>query len=703
MKRSACRVIAFCAVLSMGGCASIERTGAGSVTLRGASPQANLSPVEPESYNESRESDAVSPSSGADEKSVNVTKTSMTMLASVDWPGPLTGSAASLDRLFSENSQVKVASEKMPVADFIHYIFGDLLRVSYVMDNSIEPSEEADSMGVTLSLGTTISQRALFNLTVELMLKNGIGVTYGDGIFYLAKQEDLAQRNLAVGIGRNIDDVPNTTRDILQVVPLKYGVRIGVERTLKRLLNATITPDFDQSVIFVEGDRASIIRALELVNLLDTPASRGRYVGLVGLDFLTPEDFSRDVAVLLTNEGIEASVGDAKKRNVVLVPLSQIGAVIVFAVDGSLLNRVRYWAEIIDVPAKGDKKQYFTYYPEYARAVDLGESVGNLLGASGSAGVSGEAMANASSTGKAPSAARVTGVSTDSLKMVVDERANVLVFYTSGIEYRSLLPLMQKLDTLPKQVQLDITIAEVSLADEFKYGVEWALSRSEVNLTTAGAFGVAGVGGLGLIINGSEGPMTANFLNSNSLVNILSQPTLMVRDGVTANINVGSDISVVGQTTQDPINGERQTTSSEYRKTGVDVTVTPTINARGVVVMEISQSISNSVPDTSGAGGNPNIFARTLSTELVARSGQTIMMAGLISENSSVGGSGTPLLSKIPFIGNLFKSSSNGSDRTELIMLITPTVIDSLDQWETVLDQFQEGLRQIDYQSFSDE
>jgi general secretion pathway protein D len=119
--------------------------------------------------------------------------------------------------------------------------------------------------------------------------------------------------------------------------------------------------------------------------------------------------------------------------------------------------------------------------------------------------------------------------------------------------------------------------------------------------------------------------------------------------------------------------------------------------------MEISQSISNSVPDTSGAGGNPNIFERTLSTELVARSGQTIMMAGLISENSSVGGSGTPLLSKVPLIGNLFKSSSNGSDRTELIMLITPTVIDSLDQWEAVLDQFQEGLRQIDYQSLSDE
>ena len=71
--------------------------------------------------------------------------------------------------------------------------------------------------------------------------------------------------------------------------------------------------------------------------------------------------------------------------------------------------------------------------------------------------------------------------------MVVDERANALVFYTSGSEYQALMPLLAKLDTLPKQVSLDITIAEVTLQDEFKFGVEWALSRSEVTLTTQGA------------------------------------------------------------------------------------------------------------------------------------------------------------------------------------------------------------------------
>ena len=110
---------------------------------------------------------------------------------------------------------------------------------------------------------------------------------------------------------------------------------------------------------------------------------------------------------------------------------------------------------------------------------------------------------------------------------------------------------------------------------------------------------------------------------------------MLVKDGVTANINVGSDRSVVGSTTFDPINGQRQTTASVYRKTGVDVTVTPTINAKGVVLMDVEKRISNAVPDSTGAGGNPDVFERTIKTEVVAASGQTVLLGGLISEDIS--------------------------------------------------------------------
>ena len=147
-------------------------------------------------------------------------------------------------------------------------------------------------------------------------------------------------------------------------------------------------------------------------------------------------------------------------------------------------------------------------------------------------------------------------------------------------------------------------------------------------------------------------PSRLIFLSSNSLVNVLSRPTLTVRDGVSASINVGSSISVVGSTTTDPINGERQTTTSEYRQTGVDVAVTPTVNAQGIISMEVDQKISNTVPSSSGASGNPDIFQRSVKTEVVARSGQTIILGGLISANYSEGESEAPGLGNVPLLGN---------------------------------------------------
>ncbi|MDA9592795.1 hypothetical protein N9R68_02020 [Porticoccaceae bacterium] len=618
-------------------------------------------------------------------------------LQSIKWPGEVSSATRLVGSDLSSKKSLSVAAEKMSARDFTHYIFGDLLSVNYILDESINAIESEEDAGITLSTAEDISPRDLFNMTAELLSKRNIKITFSNKVYYIHKptKTDSGQKTV-IGIGGNPADVPNTSlQPILQVVPLEYGVKISVERTLRSLTKAKITPDFEQSVVFLEGERQDIIHAIELIQLLDTPASRSQHVGLIKLAFVSPDDFSTDISALLESEGIEIGVTTPKNKNIVVVPLRQLGGIAVFAVSEQLLNRVRYWAQILDVPGEGSDQQYFVYTPKNARAVDLGQSIGALLGVSGQLGSNSADSRTERSTGSAPSARRVAGVSSDDLRMVVDERTNALIFYTTGSRYRELMPMLSKLDLLPKQVALDIIIAEVNLQDEFKYGVEWALSRSEVNLTTSGAFGVSGIGGMGLIINGTEGPITANFLNSNSLVNVLSRPTIIVRDGVPANINVGSDISVVGQTTQDPINGERQTTSSEYRKTGLDVSVTPTINSNNVVTMVVNQKISNSVPDSSGSGGNPDIFERSISTELVAGSGQTVMMAGLISESSSNSDKGAPLLNRIPLLGGLFESNSKSTDRTELIMLITPRVIATLDNWDAVMSDFQEGLRSM--------
>lgn len=651
-----------------------------------------------------------SAATGANESSIaepasaeqaKIERASSSRLKPIQWPISGIDAQIVLEARFSDKDKVTVSAERMPLVDFLHYVFGELLGVNYVFDQLIADSTtDINKEVVTLNIADQMSSRELFKLASNLLADRGLQIKYGGNVFYIHTDDDpsASQKNV-IGVGGNVGDVPNTTRPILQIVPLKYGAKISVERSLRTFGKAKIVTEYDQGAVFISGNRGDVIQAVELIKLVDTPAARSKFVSLIELTFVSPSEFSDQVALLLDNEGVSTAIGKPSQRGLTLVPLQQLGGIAVFASNETLLQRVEYWSTILDVPGKGSQEQYFLFHPQFARAKDLGESVSALLGTGGSFsnGNRKQMSDQQQATGNAPSAARSSGLATEKIKMVVDERANALVFYTSGSEYQALLPLLTKLDTLPKQVSMDIVIAEVTLKDEFKFGVEWALSRSEVNLTTQGAFGATTVGGLGLIINGAEGPLTGSFLSSNSLVKVLSSPTIIARDGVAANINVGSEISVVGQTTQDPINGDRQTTSSEYRKTGIDVTVTPTVNAEGIVVMEVSMSISNSVPSSSGASGNPDIFSREISTEVVAESGNTVLLGGLISESFSTGGDGVPGLSRIPLLGNLFKADSDSTDRTELIMLVTPKVLDNAQRWNSVKEDFKQSLQFMDF------
>ena len=630
------------------------------------------------------------PQDGGDEVSA---RAPLAMLDSIAWHAEKAQLGKLSAGLISDVDEVTVSAEAMALTDFIHYVFGDLLKANYVIEPSI--SKGTGEEPVTLSIADAISTRELFNLVGEMFQRRGVSTRYANNTFliYRAGATD-APLQVEIGIGRNRSDVPETAQRIMQVIPVNFGIKVSLERTLRSLSTAKVTPDFSQSVIFVEGRREEVLRAMELVDLLDTPAMRGRYIGMIELSFLDPDEFAEKVKILLENEGIDASIGGPNDKNLVMVSLRQLDALAVFSTNQFLLDRVSYWARIMDVPSEGPEMRYFTYQPRYARALDLGTSMEELLGLAKSGPESGP---EGGSTGNAPRSFRAGGA--DDMRMVVDEKANMLVFYSTGARYQGLQPLLKKLDLMPKQVMLDIVIAEVSLKDEFKHGVEWALRQSEVTLTTKGAFGAASIGGTGFLLDGASGSMQANLLTTNSLVKVLSNPTLMVRDGVKANVSVGSTISIVGQTTQDPINGDRQTTSAEYRTTGVSIGVTPTISAAGIVVLDINESISNTLPGSIGAGGNPDIFERNVTTQVLARSGQTVMLAGLISENKSIGGSGTPGLSKIPILGNLFKAKSESSDRTELVMLITPKVIAETSGWDPLMDDFRQGLK---YLQFSD-
>ncbi|RUO62605.1 secretin N-terminal domain-containing protein [Pseudidiomarina insulisalsae] len=601
-------------------------------------------------------------------------------------------------RQFSTDDAHSLSALELPMRNFIETVFGKALNTNYVIAVT---EEQRLKSNVTLNLSNEVSSRELFEVSRQLLNDNGLDLTYRDNTFYIYPRSQ-ERTDVVIGFGRRYQDVPDTAQTILQVVPMRYGMRTSLERTLRDLSTARVSTEMAQNAFIAEGTRAEIIRFLDLVHLLDVPANRGRHIAMVELTYLAPEEYIRQLKELMDGEGISVGVQAGLGVAILTVPVTQLGAVAMFASNEEVLERARFWTQQIDQPSKGPEKGYYIYHPRYSRASDLGESIGNLIGGGGGMGGnmardtqsamgSDPRRASGGQTGQAPAA---SSVRTDEISMTVDERSNSLIFYTTGGDYKALLPVIRRLDVMPKQIVLDATIAEVTLTDEFSQGFEFAFRNGKLSGGTLGALGVQDMGGLRLNWVDGFDRFIANLQQSSNLVNVISNPTLVVRDGIAASIQVGNDIPTVGSTTfTDDL--QSQTQSVEYRKTGVQLTVTPTINAQGLVVLQIDQTISNTSPTGPSVAGNPSIFERSIKTEVIAQSGQTVLLGGLISENNSSGDSKVPLLGDVPVLGNLFKSKSESNEKTELVIFITPRIIERTEQWEEIRKTIEDGLTTI--------
>lgn len=603
-----------------------------------------------------------------------------------------------LSKEFNNKKQFQVSVNALPLNEFIHYSLGELLNVSYL----IEPSIKLKNTPVTLELKEQVTAQRYFQLVQEVFAQNKVTITLNDGIYYIFPADPKGSKSdVAFGFGREASSVPNVASDIIQLVPTKYGVSTGLRSAVSGLVDAQVSIDPAQGLVTIKGKREQVLRAISLINLIDSAAMNKKAVALMKFNYIDSQTFITKAKELLELEGISVANTRSTSSSVHFIPIEHLGQVVVFASADEIIDRVEYWQQQLDKPATGSEQSFYIYHPKYARASDIGQSLAPLLGGSFNKNkTSKKASTDAPTPNNASKTSEQNTVNTidgDGIRLVVDERANALIFYSTGQYYQELQPILNQLDIMPKQVMMEVVIAEVKLTGSFSKGVQYAIQSGAATGRTENInFNIAGKGAFTYSIVGLPGNISVNLSQSDGLVNVLSRPTLLVRDGVAASISVGDDIPTIGSTTSDPINGERQTTTIEYRKTGVDLTVTPTINAQGTVIMSIQQSISN-VSDTSGASDNPSFFERTLSTEVVAGNGQTVMLGGLISENKSNGASSVPFFGSLPVLGHLFRSDSSSSDKTELVILVTPKIVQKTDDWQRVKQSFIEGLENLTF------
>jgi general secretion pathway protein D len=283
------------------------------------------------------------------------------------------------------------------------------------------------------------------------------------------------------------------------------------------------------------------------------------------------------------------------------------------------------------------------------------------------------------------------GGDTTAMRIIPNPQNNALLIFATGREEDTVEAMLRKIDILPLQVRIDATIAEVTLNDALQYGTQFFFKAGGINgalnnLTQgAGTFGgitslALGTAFPGFVIGGGGAggaPFALNLLQSVTSVNVLSSPQIMVLDNQAARLQVGALVPYLTTSSQSTItSGAPVINSIGYQPTGVIMQVTPRVNSGGLVTLDIAQEVSDvSTTQTTSGINSPTFNERNVTSRVVVQDGQTVGLAGLISDTATRGNSGIPWLKDIPLLGALAGTQNNQRQRTELLILITPHVV----------------------------
>lgn len=335
---------------------------------------------------------------------------------------------------------------------------------------------------------------------------------------------------------------------------------------------------------------------------------------------------------------------------------------------------------------------------------------GGGFGSAGLTGAAGGSTQNTSSAAAASPAAPASGNpllggldpstaggdANAAMRIIPNGQNNALLVYGTLQETDTVQAMLRKLDILPLQVRIDATIAEVTLNDNLSYGTQYFF---KAGLQGALSFGTSAAsfatGFPGFVLSGPNNTSAAlSLLQSVTTVKVLSSPQLLVLDNEQARLQVGALVPYLSQTSQSTLtSGSPVINSINYQQTGVIMTVTPRVNSGGLVTLDISQEVSDVSPTVTTTGVNsPTFNERSVTSRVVIQDGQTVGLAGLISDSDSRGNAGIPWLKDVPILGALAGQQTNQRQRTELLVLITPHVVQDQRQARSLTQDMRDGL-----------
>lgn len=615
-------------------------------------------------------------------------------------------------RFFGED--VSLNFEQAPLTEVVHAVMGDILELDYVVEHPIGGE-------VTLRTRTPVPRDQLLDILESLLKANGALMLRDDkGRFFVSGSGQMSR--LKPSVAASASGVVGFSTII---VPLQFISASSMADILRPVAEegSFVRIDNLRNILMLAGTRSQLLGWQEMIETFDVDMLKGMSVGIFPIENSSLEEMETALASLLGTGGADGEGGDSALGElsgigsvVRIIPVPRLSSILVVTPRAHYLQRIKTWIERLDqAPAANYEKRLYVYKVQNSNADHLAALLSEIYGGTGgsagkkSAGVapgftpetvtsSGSSEGSAASVGSSSNSAQPSNYTVGGVTVVADDENNALLIYATGREYRKIEPALQQLDVAATQVIIEASIVEVSLDDSLEYGLEWAFN----NNVNGGNFGVgqlvtnsfaAIAPGFSYSVLNSSGRIKAvlNVLAEKSLLNVISSPSVMVLDNHTATIQVGDQVPINGGSI---INDNGFVSDNiTYKDIGVQLTVTPSVNAGGMVTMDIEQSVTDINEAASTGATDVTFLERKITSRIAVRSSESIVLGGLIRENKSSGSSGVPLLHEIPVLGALFGAKKQTDNRTELLVIITPRAIYSDSELRDVSREMRSQMR----------
>jgi len=594
---------------------------------------------------------------------------------------PLTGNVVELNY---EQADLRLVLEELAAA----------LDVSIVIDPTID-----SKVSIRTSSARPLSEEDIWPLIRLLTRDAGVVVNRVGNVYNARKITSALPAEIATPdtLGQG------TASRILQITPLTF---ISTESAVQ-VIEPLLAPDGEvrtlvgNGTLAISASESQLQRINELLFLVDADPFQNQGIHLYQLFNANAVEVADELSEILLL--IEGSTPAYQVKGI-----ERINGILVTAPASRGFEEISRWLQILDSDGQEQVEQLFHYQVNNLSAVELAETLSEVFEDGDDDALAIANRGNDVENNTLDSVGLVNGVSVVttntvvsanlSVKIVADEATNSLLIRSTARDYRQLLTTINQLDAVPLQVMINAVIAQITLSEATKFGVDWSriAADSQVDpISTSASTGfVPQLGGLlftkSFIDGASQVDATLEAIAINNDVQLLARPSLTVANNQEGDIQIGSQVPV--EQGQSLGNAGVSTTNIIYRDTGIVLSITPQINNDGIVNLIIRQELSSVDGGATGVNNNPVFNNQEINTTVVVRNGENVVLGGLIQTETENLNTGVPGLNRVPLLGRLFSYQQETVERRELFIVLRPEIINLNSEtgleYQDILDRF---------------